>query len=79
MHLGPKSAHDRAEIRLWDVSKQVGDQWQDLGMELGLSERELRVMERENDDKQEQAFVMLHTWAEREGKDATSELPKICL
>ncbi|XP_041485488.1 ankyrin-2-like isoform X29 [Lytechinus variegatus] len=71
--MSPKSAHQRAEIRLWDVANQVGDQWQDLGRELGLNERELKAIERENDDRPEQAFVMLHNWAEQEGKDATSE------
>ncbi|XP_071481709.1 uncharacterized protein [Diadema antillarum] len=71
--MSPKSAHQRAEIRLWDVANQVGDQWQDLGRELGLSERELKAIEKENEDTPEQAFVMLHNWAEHEGKDASSE------
>ncbi|XP_072165183.1 uncharacterized protein [Diadema setosum] len=71
--MSPKSAHQRAEIRLWDVANQVGDQWQDLGRDLGLSERELKAIEKENEDTPEQAFVMLHNWAEHEGKDASSE------
>ena len=63
------------------VAEQIGSDWKALGKELGISDRDLEEIESENHDEQEQAFVVLHTWAEREGKEATSEFTRypLCL
>ena len=62
----------KAELRLMMVAEQIGSDWKALGRELDISDRDLNTIQNENDDEKEQAFVTLHTWAEREGKDATS-------
>ena len=58
------------------VAKEIGTDWRALGRNLGISETDLQEIENENDDIEEQAFVMLHTWAEKTKEDATSMLVK---
>ena len=70
---GPRSSHARAEIRLMQVAKEIGTDWRALGRTLGVSESDLQEIENENDEIEEQAFVMLHTWAEKAKEDATSK------
>ena len=55
------------------VAEQIGSDWKALGQELDISDKDLETIEQENDVEKEQAFVTLHTWAERAGKDATSK------
>ncbi|XP_071954021.1 uncharacterized protein [Antedon mediterranea] len=71
--MSPTSAHMRAELRLMDIARQIGTDWQRLGRELKILEKDLHTIENENDVISEQAFVMLHTWSEKAGPDATSE------
>lgn len=68
----PETA-DKPHIILWDISNKLGSDWPALGRELGINDREIKLIENENDDLPEQAFVVLHLWAERQGPDATSK------
>ena len=79
LHAGPTSAHSRAEIRLMQVAKEIGTDWRALGRQLGISEKDLQEIENENDEIEEQAFVMLHTWAEKAKEDATSMLTSLLI
>ncbi|XP_071829485.1 uncharacterized protein [Apostichopus japonicus] len=66
---------DKPEIILWDVANKMGSDWPALGRELGINNREIKLIENENDDLPEQAFVLLHLWAERQSPAAsTSQL-----
>ncbi|XP_033644203.1 titin-like isoform X27 [Asterias rubens] len=71
--MSPRSSHARAEIRLMQVAKEIGTDWRALGRTLGVSESDLQEIENENDEIEEQAFVMLHTWAEKAKEDATTD------
>ncbi|XP_033123044.1 ankyrin-3-like isoform X9 [Anneissia japonica] len=71
--MSPTSSHMRAELRLMDVAKRIGTDWQRLGRELKVLEKDLQTIENENDVISEQAFVMLHNWSEKSGPEATCE------
>ncbi|XP_022079355.1 ankyrin-2-like isoform X25 [Acanthaster planci] len=71
--MSPTSAHARAEIRLMQVAKEIGTDWRALGRQLGVSEKDLQEIENENDEIEEQAFVMLHAWAEDAKENATTD------
>ncbi|GFX37879.1 ankyrin-2 [Trichonephila clavipes] len=67
----PELIH-RADLRLSDIAKELGNDWIALALQLDLPESDINSIRSENpNDTTQQALVMLRHWLHRSGSKAT--------
>ena len=66
-------SNELTEDQLELVAAKIGDSWQTLASELGLSDEDVTAIMSETSDLKEHARVMLKQWKEREGGESTRE------
>ncbi|GFS34065.1 ankyrin-3 [Nephila pilipes] len=70
----PELIH-RADLRLSDIAKELGNDWIALALQLDLPESDINSIRSENpNDTTQQALVMLRHWLHRSGSKATGNL-----
>ncbi|CAL1295809.1 unnamed protein product [Larinioides sclopetarius] len=70
----PELIH-RADLRLSDIAKELGNDWIPLALQLDLPESDINSIRSENpNDTTQQALVMLRHWLHKSGSKATGNL-----